>query len=49
MAYDGGGRHPTLEALKKRAGLTKVIAGHVTATFAFLWITSIAASGKDEG
>lgn len=53
MAYDGSGRHPTLEALKKRAGLAEVIAGHVTTAFAFLWITSIAAlvtgEGKDEG
>ena len=37
MAYDGSGRHPALEALKQRAGLAEVIAGHVTATFTFLW------------
>ena len=37
MPYDGSGRHPLLEALEQRAGLAEVIAGHVTATFAFLW------------
>ena len=37
MAYDGSGRHPALKAFEQRAGLAEVIAGHVSATFAFLW------------
>lgn len=34
--YDCSSRHPAFEALKERAGLTEVVARHVTATFACL-------------
>jgi hypothetical protein len=49
MAYDGSGRHPTLEALEQRAGLAKVIAGHVATTLAFLWAPILQHQSRGRG